>query len=395
MNNSSICGNETIKCSFEGLPFEPGLVFDPLLAILYGYHSVTLYKKYEYKLEPVDILELNCLYDRTGVFILATILQLEQFFPSESWVCFLLNFLLLITVWCFHTDFMASQGESFLYVYLNSKYPEKVTNETAIKVTTANKIFVIGMVTIMGFKYSQYFKCQNQLQIETFYRKENLLLLGIPACVAATMNISVSFYILLKLIKKKNKIRPKEQVGPSVKYQVEDDKIFTNVTFKIETVSQLVQNNEDDLKIEDLENDFHQLEDDPDRIDVVQEEAETQETKSDVRRRDSKPDMFYKVSGQPTNTAAVWLPLSLPQSTVETLTTALKINLMTFCTVSMLLSNHFMNFFMYLVDNDCCTKYQANLKLGLSILACLSIITYPFVVKKKLDTFHIVMDKRA
>ena len=107
MNNTTI---PDFRHQFEQkFSFQPGVFIKPLMSMWYGYQCRKLYNKYKHKLEPVDVLELNCLFERAIGILLHTHLNLSSVLPDEPWICFTLNFLLLLSMWSFDVYFLATQ----------------------------------------------------------------------------------------------------------------------------------------------------------------------------------------------------------------------------------------------------------------------------------------------
>ena len=97
--------------------------------------------------------------------------------------------------------------------------------------------------------------------------------------------------------------------------------------------------------------------------------------------------MFYRVETNQPETISCFPPLSL-----ESLKTILKINLMTLFTVTMLLSNHVVGFYVIYIDG--CTSENVNLPIGSKVvLVVLILIIFPFMTKWKLHEYHLIRDK--
>ena len=108
MNNTNL--SDSFGHQFEeDYSIQPGLILNPLISMVYGYVFVNIYKKYKHKFEPVDILELNCVFVRGVNFLLHTHLNMSSVLPNEPWICFTLNFMLLLFTWSFDLDFIATQ----------------------------------------------------------------------------------------------------------------------------------------------------------------------------------------------------------------------------------------------------------------------------------------------
>ena len=155
-------------------------------------------------------------------------------------------------------------------------------------------------------------------------------------------------------------------------------------------MSQKVENVHD-LKIEDIEDEVENefganvSIDDMDRIDVISGVIETQEQETiEVKRQDSTPNMFYKVN----NKTITFIGVHFQESTIETLTAILKIHLMSLVTLLMISSYSFGMLYMYLMTSHHCNHYDSNFKLILRFLNLFSTISYPFIVKRKLEYFH-------
>ena len=111
-------------------------------------------------MEPIDIFELNCLFDRAAALTMAILVDLDNFLPEKLSFCFLSNFLRLLFRWSFVADFIAAQIDSFLFIYLSSEYHQKVTSDTALKIVHANKASVL----ILGKDYENSNKCNRILK---------------------------------------------------------------------------------------------------------------------------------------------------------------------------------------------------------------------------------------
>ena len=99
----------SIYDDYDETSFNKSIIIDPLLATFYIYQTTKLYEKYKTKLDPVEILELNCLADRCFILVITSIFHLDYLFPKDSWVCFLFNYLMIISLLSFTADFSAIQ----------------------------------------------------------------------------------------------------------------------------------------------------------------------------------------------------------------------------------------------------------------------------------------------
>ena len=118
-----------------------------------------------------------------------------------------------------------------------------MTSVTASKIAHGNKFCVLLIVIILGFTFPQFFLCQPE--IPYFFRIENAKVMGVPNFIAAILNIAVSTYLLVKIIKKKRSISSSDQVG----YQVDGDRVFINIPAPVSKQEQ----NAEDMVVEDIE----------------------------------------------------------------------------------------------------------------------------------------------
>ena len=163
---------------------------------------------------------------------------------------------------------------------------------------------------------------------------------------------------------------------------------------KIEDLEQVVQNGtnetvEDPDRIEviteSIETKENEKVEDPDRIEVITEYIETKENVNiEIKRQDSTPNMFYKVN----NKTKTIICVPVQESTIETLTAILKVNLMSMCMVMTMTSNWLLTLYVYLTLTPGCKEYNANLKIVFKVFGLISHIAMPLVIKRKLQYIH-------
>ena len=144
MNNSDVC--EVIEAIDVRINFEfnPKMIISPVIAIIYGYQFKELYENYNKFLTPIDILELNCLCDRTLMFFAASLMTpFASMNLEQTWFCFTLKFFLSTMHVSFNADFLLSQIESFYFVHQGSKYQSQRRTKLASKLVHGTKLFAV------------------------------------------------------------------------------------------------------------------------------------------------------------------------------------------------------------------------------------------------------------
>ena len=371
MNNSSSCDlsqdMEILEIG-DQFEFKPYMIMIPVSCVLNGYQLTKLYKKYKNDLTAIDIFELNCLGDRTLVFIVLFILKLGIIKIHQ--ICFALKFLLMTLQASFQADFVISQLESYWFIKLKSEYPTDSRSVTASKISHGTKLGATVLTILLSYLTPDWFTCRelNHLGVE------KLVFIGIQSLITASVNIAVSAYISYKMITKE---QPEEDMSSSI--------------FEVRTVSKAIQN-QDYLHLEDIEdyNDSEQqvasngsIPNDVDRPNPIEDlstgRVETK-SKTEIKRLTSKADMFYRIpveNNQP-DTVSCFPALSL-----ETLKTILKFNLMTMCTVTMLLSGNIVSLYIILT-NSCISDLGTTLLMS-KVLQVVSVSLFPFLTQWKLN----------
>ena len=250
--SSNISVSYCVKISQYPTKFKGEWVVSPAIAMLYLWQLISLFNKYKKKCKPIVIHELCFLGDIFCALITGFLISLGS---QETWVCTFLQMLFVMAAWCGVADFIGAQVDTFLFVRHGSEYKKKMDIRTASKMAHINKIVIPFAVAIMAHGYNEYFKCQPYDQIFSF-RIENLIILGIPYTTAAIITIIVSIYTSIKIFKKINSAAPGAPTNQSVKYKVDDERVFIDVTSAIPTVSQQATTNVGDIQIEDIEQNF-------------------------------------------------------------------------------------------------------------------------------------------
>ena len=252
---------------------------------------------------------------------------------------------------------------------------------TASKLAHGTKLAALVITVAAGITIPQWFTCQDL----RLFDREKMILFGIPSLISASVNIAVSAYISYKMVTKKT---PEENTELRARYERDDDRVFIEVP----TVSQAVQN-QNDLFLEDIEeyddsikqqvsssvfipNDMTS----PDQIeDLPTKRVTKKQCQTEIKRLNSRADMFYRM---PVDTNQHETVSCFPALSLETLKKILKFNLITTCTVTMLLSNHIVTF--YIILTGSCMSELDTVIVVSKVLKFTSVIIFPFLTHWKL-----------
>ena len=110
-----------------------------------------------------------------------------------------------------------------------------------------------------------------------------------------------------------------------------------------------------------------------------------------VERKTTDPNMFYKVKKIAPTSKFAWIPSCSFDTSVfplETAKTILSVNLQVLCTLSLYIPVNIVNVWIFISGNSCQNDPDLINRIRVfGILPLVSVIVYPFIVKKKFEHY--------
>ena len=170
------------------------LWIDPILITAYLGSLVGLGLRHRHKIEPVHTLELNTLLDITLVVICKG-LQNFDFYLQADLYCILIHAVKHWAKFSFYADFSLGEIDKFLSLYWSTSYKIRVTNHRVLLLISAVKILMILVTVTAAIMDTDYLRCSREyLFLCGHFKSTNFFWTTIPMLICSAVTIAVSVY---------------------------------------------------------------------------------------------------------------------------------------------------------------------------------------------------------
>ena len=307
---------------------------DPLLFTAYVTSLYYLGSKHRYNIEAVHILELNTLLDIT-IVVICKGLQNFDFYLQADLYCIIIHAIKHWAKFSFYSDFSLGEIDKFLSLYWSTSYKLRVTNHRVLVLIVAVKILLIPITVMAALLDTDYLRCSREyLWVCGHFKSTNFFWTTIPMVICSIVTIAVSNYTFRVARRLARTITP------------------VNIPLPV---------------IPSISGSTHS---------------------HDVKRMNSDPHSFKRVAVSPRIAPTLDHVISRTSELLQTAKTAVKVNIISLCTLGLLIPENILNTWVFFsginCNNDPNFPFRAKFVLLFEV-TCL--IIYPYLIKRKLQNF--------
>ena len=224
MNNSTSSDSLSLMCERAGHESDVSsnwsTILTPFILLVYAIIFAKIYRRHQYKMEPVHILELNSYMDLFiwGTFGEFGLGNMKKFLIDTSLFCNIINLIEIVSRFSWHADMTAASVDRFLAIYWSASYKERVTTSKAVNMTIFIKMMMILLSCVVGYNNPSILNCSPQdcgPPVCSSMRTSNFFMATIPGSVSLLSIIIVTVYVVKIIIKHQSQVTPIVNIPPA------------------------------------------------------------------------------------------------------------------------------------------------------------------------------------
>lgn len=308
-------------------------------------------------MEPVHYFEFNALLDWCILMTTRPLQQLEHHIGCQYGFYMFCIVNQIVQKWsnfCLFTDIILCQLDRFLALYWNAEYMERVDDNKSKLVILVTKLFMAIIILVCIFIDPESFSCTPDVQFSChFFVKNALYYRSLPMLFVLLTIVTVSLYVLSVVIKHQRTVAP----------------VINNMAVvpqpPVPTISAAVV--EEDPTVEDIE------------------EGEDEVV---VKRNNSNPHHFIKVSKRKMGNITNHFSIPSSKEFWEKTKVIMKSSLMTLCLISTMIPQNLVVVYVFVRESTCLNDPLLITYGNISgFIALINTILYPLLVRRKLKNF--------
>ena len=331
-----------------------------LITCYFFSHLTCLTNKHWHQLEPVHRFELNALLDYCLLMMSQAIQQNEQYLNCHFGLkifCLVNQILQKWSNFCLFADIILCQVDRFLALYWNAEYKERLEDNTSKIVIGVIKLVIAVLAFGCVLFDPSSFSCTPDVRFACHYFvKKALFYRAIPMLMSLLTIVGVSLYVLSVVLKHQRTVAPVINNNP--------------VAPHIPTVSAAV---EQDMHVEDIE----------------EGEEEKEEDKVVVKRNNSNPHLFIRVTREKVGRIKKNISIPCPSKIfLEKTKVIMKSSLMTLCLISTMIPQNLVVVYVFVTEAKCLNDPMLLTYGNIGgFISLTNLILYPLLVRRKLNHF--------